>query len=180
MTPSNEALLQNLLDREAIREAMYAYCRGIDRGDESALRSAYWEDATDRHGAYNGSASGFIDYAVKARASGARMIHQVSNVSIVLTGTQAAVESYFQAFQHDTDPQGKLRETFLIGRYVDRFEKRGAEWRVAARTVVYDWMKEGSAPEGDEAARFGARSPQGRMKPDDAWYALLAKAPFNA
>lgn len=179
MDPSKENLLQGLLDREAIREAMYAYCRGIDRGDEAALRSAYWEDATDRHGAYNGSASGFIDYAVKARTSGARMIHQVSNISIVLKGTQAAVESYFQAFQHDSDPQGKLRETFLIGRYVDRFEKRGDEWRVAARTVVYDWMKEGPGPEGDEATRFGVRSPNGRMKPDDAWYVLLAQAPFS-
>lgn len=179
MDKAKEYLLQALLDREAIRETMNAYCRGIDRGDEAALRSAYWEDATDRHGAYNGSAKGFIDYAVKARASGARMIHQVSNVSIVLKGTQAAVESYFQAFQYDNDPEGQLRETFLIGRYVDRFEKRGDEWRVAARTVIYDWMKEGTAPDGDETTRFGERSPQGRMKPDDAWYALLAQPPFN-
>lgn len=180
MDKVKEDLLQALLDREAIREAMNAYCRGIDRGDEVALRSCYWEDATDRHGAYNGSAAGFIDYAVKARKSGACMIHLVSNISIVLKGTQAAVESYFQAFQHDNDPQGKLRETFLIGRYIDRFEKRGDEWRVAARTVVYDWMKEAAGPEGDESTRFGARSPNGRLKPDDAWYALLAQPPFNS
>ena len=178
MTPSNEALLQNLLDREAIREAMYAYCRGIDRCDEAALRSAYWPDATDRHGAYNGSAIGFIDYAVKARTNGPRMIHLVTNISIVLKGNQAAVESYFQAFQHDNDPQGKLRETFMCGRYADRFEKRGGEWRIAARTVIYDWIKEAPGPEGDEATRFGARSPNGMQKPDDAWYALLAQPPF--
>ncbi len=180
MTLSIEAQLQSLLDRDAIREVMYAYCRGIDRGDEAALRSVYWPDAIDQHGAYNGGAAGFIDAALKTRANGLRMIHQVTNTSIVLRGTQAAVESYFQAFQYDNDPQGKLRETFLIGRYVDRFEKRGDEWRVAARTVVYDWMKESLAPEGDEATRFGPRAPQGRMKPDDAWYALMAQPPFNS
>ncbi|MDB5967475.1 MAG: hypothetical protein JWQ72_3975 [Polaromonas sp.] len=178
MDKSRDELLQGLLDREAIREAMNAYCRGIDRCDEAALRSAYWEDATDRHGAYNGSAAGFIDYAVKARTNGPRMIHQVSNISIVLKGNQAAVESYFQAFQYDYDPAGKLRETFLVGRYADRFEKRGDEWRIAARTVIYDWMKEAPGPEGDEATRFGQRSPNGMQKPDDAWYALLAQPPF--
>lgn len=178
MNTPKEDLLQGLLDREAIREVMYAYCRGIDRCDETALRSAYWPDATDRHGAYSGSAAGFIDHAVKARTNGPRMIHHVSNVSIVLQGSQAAVESYFQAFQYDNDPQGRLRETFLCGRYIDRFEKRGDAWRIASRTVVYDWMKEAPGPDGDEAARFGARSPNGQMKPDDAWYGLLAQAPF--
>ena len=46
--------LQALLDREAIRDCLYRYCRGIDRADEAALRSAYWPDATDCHGAWNG------------------------------------------------------------------------------------------------------------------------------
>lgn len=179
MSPTLESQLQALLDREAIREVMYAYCRGIDRGDEAALRSAYWEDGSDRHGAYNGSASGFIEKALQSRRSGLRMIHQVSNISIVLEGAQAAVESYFQAFQYDTDPAtGRLRETFLCGRYADRFEKRAGEWRVAARTVIYDWMKEAPAPEGDEATRFGVRAPQGQMKPADAWYQLLRETPF--
>ncbi len=179
MPTPQEDQLQGLLDREAIREAMYAYCRGIDRCDENALRSAYWEDATDRHGAYNGSANGFIAQALKVRSNGPRMIHQVSNISIVLEGNQAAVESYFQAFQVDTAPDGQLRETFLCGRYVDRFEKRAGEWRIAARTVVYDWLKEAPGPAGDEATRFGPRSPQGRMQPEDAWYQLLGQAPFT-
>ena len=26
-------------------------------------------------------------------------------------------------------------------RYIDRFEKRGGEWRIAHRQVVYDWSK---------------------------------------
>lgn len=178
MTSASASQLQTLMDREAIREAMFAYCRGIDRGDEAALRSTYWPDATDRHGAYQGSAAGFMDAAVKARASGSRMIHQVSNISIVLKGHHAAVESYFQAFQCDTDPEGRPRETFLCGRYVDRFEKRSEEWRIAARTVVYDWMKEAPGEQRNEAERFGPRVPNGAMKPHDAWYALLAQAPF--
>ncbi|MES2362047.1 MAG: nuclear transport factor 2 family protein [Pseudomonadota bacterium] len=179
MTESGEDLLQTLLDREAIREVMYAYCRGIDRCDEAALRSVYWPDATHSQGAYSESGSGFIDFAVKARTKGLRMSHHVSNISIVLKDRQAAVEGLFQAFQYDAAPQAGLLETFLSGRYINRFENRDGEWRIAERTLIYDWIKQTPATDGSESQRFGARSPNGRMKPDDAWYALLSEVPFS-
>ncbi|MFC6282692.1 MULTISPECIES: nuclear transport factor 2 family protein [Polaromonas] len=180
MTESGEDLLQTLLDREAIRELMYAYCRGIDRCDEAALRSVYWPDATHRQGAYSESGSSFVDYAMKARSNGLRMSHHVSNISIVLKGKQAAVEGYFQAFQYDGTPQGGLLETLLNGRYINRVENRGGEWRIAERTLIYDWIKQTPATDGNESQRFGERSPNGRMKPDDAWYKLLGQAPFSS
>ena len=170
---SEPASLQALLDREAIRDCLYRYCRGIDRCDEAALRSAYWDDATDCHGAWNGSAGGFIDQALARLRQGGRRVHQVTNVLIELQGDAAAVESSFLALQA-TAAQPE-RETFLCGRYLDRFERRGGEWRVAARTVVYDWIEERTRPElaQDDAALFGARKPVGTAAPGDAVYALL-------
>jgi SnoaL-like domain len=172
----SELKLQNLLDRDAIRECIFRYCRGIDRIDEQALRDSYWPDATDSHGAYKGSASGFIDAALPKLRLSSRMIHCVGNVSIELRDTQAAVESYFLAWQRDRGSNNIEQETFLAGRYVDRFEKRGEEWRVAARIVVYDWVQPmGVAPVETEIARFGLRSPIGGRKPDDPWYRLLTE-----
>ena len=55
-----QADLQALLDREAIRDCLNRYCRGIDRADEELLRGVYWPDARDSHGAYVGTASGFV------------------------------------------------------------------------------------------------------------------------
>lgn len=172
-----QAALQTLLDREAIRECIFSYCRGIDRLDEAALRAAYWPDATDCHGPYKGSASGFIDWALEKLKTGSdRLVHNVANISIELRGAQAAVETYFLAWQRDRRADGTLHEVFLAGRYVDRFEKRATEWRVAERTVVYDWVQPlGPAPAGTEVERFGPRVPIGGRKPDDAWYALLAR-----
>lgn len=168
--------LGELMDREAIRECMFRYCRGIDRQDEEALRSAYWPDATDRHGPYQGPATGFIDWAIKKLAAdGERSVHSISNMSIALAGTQAAVETYFMALQRDRGAEGVSHEVFLAGRYVDRFEKRDDEWRIAARTVVYDWLRPLGTPEGREEERFGVRSPVGALKrSDDPIYALLA------
>lgn len=170
----NADKLQELLDREAIRDCLYRYCRGIDRADEVALRSAYWPDATDQHGAYNGPASGFIDQALP-QLRGGRMVHFIGNILIELHAGVAAVESYFLALQQDRDVQRNPRETLLSGRYVDRFEKRGDEWRVAARTVVYDWMRHTALPNALEPESFGRRQPTGAKAPDDPIYALLAQ-----
>lgn len=175
MEPICQADLQALLDREAIRDCLFRYCRGIDRADETVLRSTYWDDATDCHGAYRGSADGFIAQAIPRLQRGGRGVHQVSNVLIELHGDVAAVESSFLALQAGfAQPQ---LETFLAGRYVDRFEKRAGEWRVADRTVVYDWIEERERPElaTDDALLFGPRQPNGQRGPADPIYVLLAR-----
>lgn len=166
--------LQQLLDREAIRDCIYRYCRGVDRAELEALRDSYWPDAHDSHGAYKGPASGFIEMAQAVFRSGARNVHQVSNILIEFTGEgQAVVESYFNALQRGPDREGVVRQYLLCGRYCDRFEKRGAEWRVADRTVVYDWVEEQTPPAENEAARFGPRQPIGTAFPHDPIYGLL-------
>lgn len=179
---SDDALrqLQSLLDREAIRECLYRYCRGIDRLDEAALRSAYWPEATDRHGPYQGTATGFIDWALDKLKGSGRLVHSLGNILIELRGDVAAVESYFQALQSDVDAQGGPLETFLAGRYVDRFERRNGEWRVAQRTVAYDWIRQLPLPAGSDAERFGVRQPTGGRMPADPVYELLAQQPFKA
>ena len=96
MTIPQEKIAQ-LLDREAIRDCIYRYCRGVDRADEAALRSAYWPNATDEHGPYSGPVEGFFQWAGKIFESGARNVHMVGNILIEFAELKeaAAVESYF-------------------------------------------------------------------------------------
>lgn len=53
------------------------------------------------------------------------------------------------------------------------FEKRGEEWRVAERVVVYDWVEEQPVPTSSEQSRFGVRQPIGAPFPDDPIYRML-------
>ena len=177
MILNNNIAVQALLDREAIRECLYRYCRGIDRRDEEALRSAYWPDATDRHGPYQGSAAGFIDWALgKLKTSDARIVHRISNPLIELQGDQALVESYFDAIQEETDAEGRPVEALLSGRYLDRFERRGDEWRILARTVVYDRMRHVITTQVLTAEAFGVRQPVGGQHPVDPLYEFLGRS----
>ncbi|MEL7107863.1 MAG: nuclear transport factor 2 family protein [Pseudomonadota bacterium] len=162
--------LHDLLNREAIRDCLYRYCRGIDRADEAALRSAYWPDGTDNHGPYQGSASGFVDWALNALKYAERNIHQIHNILIEFKPGGAAVESYFSAFQRQPDAKGVMQELEMKGRYVDWFEQRDGEWRIRNRTVVFDWVETSPPPAGSEEDRFGALTPIGRNHPDDPIY----------
>ncbi|WP_028602856.1 nuclear transport factor 2 family protein [Ottowia thiooxydans] len=176
MTLINSEALQALLDREAIRDCLYRYCRGIDRRDEEALRSAYWPDATDRHGPYQGSATGFIDWALgKLKASDSRIVHRISNPLIELQGDQALVESYFDAIQEELNAEGLPVEALLSGRYLDRFERRNGEWRIIARTVVYDRMRHVLTTQALTPEAFGPRQPVGGQHPLDPLYAFLGR-----
>ena len=179
MTPTDLSALTALLDREAIRDALYRYCRGIDRVDEDALRAAYWPDAPCRHGAHQGTADEFIAEALKNRRTAGRAIHMIGNILIDLRGEVAAVESYFRSTIATRDADGQPQETLLAGRYIDRFERRAGEWRIGARTIAYDWVRQNAHPSVMEPEAFGLRQPTGGHQPDDPLYELLAQAPFS-
>ena len=62
----------------------------MDHLDWAELASVYHEDATDRHGAYQGSAAGFLEW-VKPQftARFSATMHSISNVAIDLDGPRA-------------------------------------------------------------------------------------------
>lgn len=173
-SPRDDAL-QRLIDKDAIRDCLYRYCRGIDRADEALLRSTYWPDGTDHHGPYQGDAMGFVDWAMKTLPYIERGIHQVHNILIEFKSGGAAVESYFSAFQRQPGLDRQMQQWDMKGRYLDWFVKRDDEWRVLNRTVVFDWVEEMPLPPGTEAARFGPRTPIGTRYPDDLVYRLAER-----
>ncbi len=176
MTEVSEKMtaIEQLLAKEAIRDCLFRYCRGIDRADEAALRSAYWPDGTDSHGPYQGSAEGFIDWAMKTLPYIERGIHQMHNILIEFKADGAAVESYFSAFQRQPDSQGKMTQWDMKGRYLDWFVERNGEWRVLDRLVVFDWVEEMPLPVATEEERFGARTPIGKTFPEDPLYSMFS------
>ncbi|HEY2105649.1 MAG TPA: nuclear transport factor 2 family protein [Candidatus Binataceae bacterium] len=136
-----EADLRVMLDKQQIHEVMMRYCRAVDRMDEDLLRSVYHPDATDDHGLFNGKASDFVPWCMKQlREAYTATQHVVANELIEVRGDQAYCEFYFVA-HHRYERKGEPRHMTAGGRYVDRFERRFGEWRIAERTVVVDWQR---------------------------------------
>jgi hypothetical protein len=159
--------IQVLQDRQEIHDALLRYCIGIDRGDLDLILSAFHADARDNHIGAEESAVERFTRTVKAGAS-MRTAHNLGNVLIqVVDDAIANAQSYLTAWHH-FDHEGRTYDWVIAGRYVDRFERRDGAWRIAHRTVVYDFERFEEAqgkPTGHPAATFfdldlvrGARS----------------------
>jgi hypothetical protein len=150
-------------DRIAIQDVLVRYCRGIDRGDADLVRSVYWPDSYDDHGAYKGSGAEFADYAVpRLNAAYSATHHTILNSTVDLDGDVAHTETYVEAYHVSKPVPGQQQTVFLFaGRYVDRLEKRDGEWRIKHRVVVYDFDRvdpiERSMPESWTSTFTGGR-----------------------
>lgn len=150
-------------DKSELLDLLHRYCRAIDRRDLGLLRSVYHPDATDNHGGYfNGSVDDFIAAVPGHLEPFAITTHMIGNALFAIDGDMAEGESYLIA-NHVTrdDPPRRL---VAAARYLDRFERRGGEWRIAARVCVLDWDNAGGM---DPGATLGL---PGR---EDASYAVL-------
>lgn len=137
MESQNDSRLEELLDREAIRECLVRYCRGLDRGDLDMARSAYHEDARDDHLAYIGSGHGLVEWADEVhRSTWESHQHYVTNISIELDGDTAHTETYYFVAGR---PTGTFDVSLVGGRYIDRFERRAGDWKIAARVCTLEW-----------------------------------------
>ena len=127
--------------REAIRDCLFRYCRGIDRADAAVLRSAYWPDAVDDHVLFNGNAYDFIDWCVPLLAQVEHSQHMLGNIQIELDGDIARVETYYHAYERRRRASSIPYEMFVGGRYLDKFARRDGEWRILHRFVMWDWYR---------------------------------------
>jgi len=185
-TPYDYADICEYIDREAIRDVLYRYARGIDRCDVELLRGVYWPDAIDDHMAFVGKPEEFIAWVMSILGTMSVTQHFIGNILIRLEGTSAQVEAYFDA-RHRMEADGKpARDFVMAGRYLDRMEKRQNEWRVAHRVVVFDFLREYD-DSGDwtnpknfpapERRVLGQRTPH---DPSDALFGgSLMRAPFS-
>jgi hypothetical protein len=139
-TPLEEKY-QRLVDKDEIHDVLMRYCVGIDRGDLDLILSAFHDDARDNHSGVEEHAVDRFTRTVK-EARGMSMVtsHNLGNVYIKLAGDSAHGQSYFTAW-HRLDIDGRPHDWVIGGRYVDRFERRKGEWRIAHRTVVYDFER---------------------------------------
>jgi hypothetical protein len=137
--------LQELLDKQAITEVIYRYARSMDRLDRDLGRSVFWPEATaDYHEQmYQGTGYGFIDMVMEAHPNYTAHSHRFSNILISIDGGTATSETYGDVTLRRIDPDGRCIDSRNLGRYVDRWERRGGEWRIIARTYLHDFDQSG-------------------------------------
>jgi hypothetical protein len=138
-----DARLRLIEDRQEIHDVILRYCRGVDRSDPDMVLSAFHDDAIDNHFGVVLPFREAIGTLKAPRSADGRptskttSMHNICNVLIQLDGDIARCETYVIVIVRIPHEDSAIDWTHA-GRYVDRFERRNGEWRIAYRTVVYD------------------------------------------
>jgi hypothetical protein len=61
-------------------------------------------------------------------------------------------------------------DLFIAGRYIDHFEKRNGQWKIAKRYGIHDWVE--WSPASDRGFSAIPASQRGQRCPDDRTYHL--------
>lgn len=142
-----EAVLQELLDKQAIQELIARYSRTLDWLDDQVQADCYWPEAPVDYGFFKGTAAEFVPVVMAVERSTGRRWHMLAPLSVKLTSATTAIgEVYGIAVglmrAADSEP---YRGNMYGGRYLDEYEKRstenGAEWRISSRRYIMDWTK---------------------------------------
>ena len=141
MQPSVEELI-SCIDREKIRDCLARLARGEDRRDAQLIRGCYWPDATDDHGIFKGTFEEYLAWVVPGSSVIPVTLHTLAQSLIDLKETRALVETHLTSYHRIDLGTAPARDLVIGGRYLDRMEKRGSEWRIAHRIMMYDWLRD--------------------------------------
>jgi hypothetical protein len=173
MSNADEFEIAELVDRDKITRVLFRYCRAIDRCDKELLRSVYHSDARDDHGIFSGLGWDFAEFVIPLLEAMGPTSHVLTNCLIEVEDDNAYSESYVTAF-HSAVPaeDGGIADIIAGGRYVDRFERRKGEWRIADRVVVVDWNQNFPVTAKWDGPMHGKWRPRGERGRSDRSYGL--------
>lgn len=164
--------LETLLAEAEIRDVHIRYCRANDRRDEELMRSCFHPDATiELHEPL--SVDAFVELGRVILGKYSVTWHNTGNQLVEVSGDAAWAEHYtISSHRIAASDEGPERDFVAYGRYVDRMEKRGGEWRIARRKMIVDYTRLDEVTPGESALGGGKSSGGGardRSDPSYAW-----------
>lgn len=182
---TKDEIIQRIIDRQEITDVLMRYSRGVDRIDIETLAACYWPDAYEDHGVYTGPVSKFLEF-IPDWEGDQDTTHVIGTIIIDFESpTVAKTEAYVRSFynmpngSHEMPlsdlPEGGRQELDVGGRYLDRFEKRQGEWKIAHRTLVIDWNRLTPASSAWDTPMYQKVKHRGLKYPKDPLYTILLK-----
>ena len=139
---SREERLQELLDKDEIRDVIARSCRAIDRLDPELLSTCFHPDATVNYSPlYEGPAQGLIDSVPGADRLFDKSQYNIGTQLIEVDGDFARAETYIWCAKvlPDRHESGGQYGRISGFRYVEKHERRNGQWRILFRAMIPDW-----------------------------------------
>lgn len=134
--------LKALIDRDGIRNCIVRLARGEDRRDGAMIKASYWPDAETDYGVFKGTFAEYYDWVIPGADAIKNTQHVLGQTYTELDGDTAKAETHVVSYHRIDYGAGDEHDTCIGGRYLDVLEKRDGEWRIAHRTMLYDWYQD--------------------------------------
>jgi len=137
-----------LADKDEIRDQIYRYCRAIDRMDYDLIQTVWHPDGTIdfsdgsvdpnyKPGPPPVPCMKHFEFTWPWRATLHTHSHQATNIMIEVDGDRAGSETTsITVLQKLKD--GKIEQTMIWGRWLDRWSRRNGRWAIDHRQGVMD------------------------------------------
>lgn len=160
--------IEDLIAESEIKDVHLRFCRANDRRDEELTRSCFHPGAViELHEPLDVDALIALGDAVLDRYT--VTWHTTPNQLVEVDGDAAWAEHYtISSHRIAPDDAGPERDFIVHGRYIDRMERRGGEWRIARRTMLVDFTRTDPVSPG-EPGLGGRRGDRDRSDPSYAW-----------
>lgn len=152
--------------REAIREVLADYCRGIDRRQPELVRRCFHLDAIDDHGTGERTIDEFLEWCFELLRGYDTTFHILGQSTFDFRSDRDAIVETYGIASHRRAGGPEHRNLVTGFRYVDTFREQDG-WRIARRRAITDWSRVDR--EGDWWPVADAML-QGRPGPDDPSY----------
>lgn len=166
-----ESSISELINRQKIWDCLLRYTRGVDRLDRELMLSCFHDDALIDQGTFKGTRENLADWVLTYHQNNQSLTqHLMTNHFCEIDGQIAHAETHVAYY--GTNLSGK--DSFAVGRYIDRLECRANGWAVAARVCTTegttDFDKNGlmdhfKAPAGSLAAPTRDHSDPSYLRP---------------
>ncbi|API61402.1 hypothetical protein BSL82_18350 (plasmid) [Tardibacter chloracetimidivorans] len=131
--------LDELIAKDEIRDLLHAYCHASDRVDLELLEALFHADAELDYGVFQGGPKDFIRHCEATLPRFEGTSHTLSNITINVSGDTASSLSYITALHFNGSGDTGPFDMVGYARYVDYHQRRDGTWKIARRTVIYDW-----------------------------------------
>lgn len=125
-----------LFDEAACRRVLSLYGPSLDWRDSEALARMFWPDAVIDYGFFKGNTEEYVRVFIEIERAAMRPFHLMTLERLTVKGTVGHAESLGVALTIEKAADGTTTARQYWGRYLDKLEKRGEEWRVIRRTYL--------------------------------------------
>lgn len=164
-----EAALQRLLDEAACRRILMRYGPALDWHDMEALQDLFWPDAMLDYGFISGSALKCLPILLGADKGAQRRFHLIGGEVLTWDGNDVAHAESCGITQAIAVTGSGQTSSVFYGRYLDRFERRSSEWRIASRRYLLHGVYTGPYVEADAIAGLPKADGLGPLHPLFHW-----------